>query len=684
MGFFSPWFLGGLLAVGLPVWLHLLKRHKTDPKPFPSLMFFEHREQSSVMHRRLDYLLLFALRMLMLILLALLFAEPFFRVKTAKALGEKIVVVAVDNSASMRASAGASGTRLDQAKSQALSFVGTIPQGQKSQVIALSAQVQALTQQVNDQGELRAAVSAIPQTDGRGSYGELSRFLRTLNESTKTPLEVHFYSDLQKTGMPPGFADLRLDPDTTIQFHAVGGEVPNWAVENVVAPRRVFDPKKVRIQATIAGYNSPVTKKNATLILNGKTLQSKTVDVPANGRAQVEFLGLDASYGFNRCEVRIDSADALASDDRFYFSVERADPKKVLFVDDGRRPLAQTYFRAALEAAADAPFTLEVQRPESAAAANLTNYAVVVLNDLGALPSGFNDSLNRYVTAGGSVFVALGPASAALPRVPVADDAIETTRYADRAGDRFLVVGDIDTGHPALKSVERFDDVKFYQAVHVTPTKSRVLAKLGDQTPLILERQVGEGKVFVFTSTFDNTSNDLPRHAYWVPFVQQTVAYLGGGGPEQPVNVTTGTYVELRTVESQSSAAEVVDPDGRRALTLEEATKARTFPLEREGFYEVKTANGRHSLMAVHTDRRESDFTVIPKETLDLWGATGGAQTSNNGPSAHEGDDLQKPWNLAPYLLIGLVVVALAESVIANRYLRPPAPVDAHLKKEAA
>ncbi len=55
------------------------------------------------MHRRLDYLLLFALRALMLLLLALLFAEPFFHfVKTAKGLGQKITVVAVDNSAVIR------------------------------------------------------------------------------------------------------------------------------------------------------------------------------------------------------------------------------------------------------------------------------------------------------------------------------------------------------------------------------------------------------------------------------------------------------------------------------------------------------------------------------------------------------------------------------------------------------
>ena len=58
MGLFAPWFLAGMVAIGLPVWLHLLKRSKTDPKQFPSLMFFEYRETSSVKHRKLEHLLL--------------------------------------------------------------------------------------------------------------------------------------------------------------------------------------------------------------------------------------------------------------------------------------------------------------------------------------------------------------------------------------------------------------------------------------------------------------------------------------------------------------------------------------------------------------------------------------------------------------------------------------------------
>ena len=321
MGFLNPWFLGGVFAVGLPIWLHLLKRHKTDPTPFPSLMFFEHREQSSVQHRRLDYILLFILRTLMLVLLALLFASPFIRRLTPKGAGKKLVVVAVDRSFSMRTKEGTS-TRLDDAKTEAIDILSKLPPGQPAQVVALAGTLQAMTQQTADPGELRGAVMAIKESDERASFGELARYLRTLSESTKTPLDVHLISDLQKSAMP-AFTDVRLNQDTDITFHQVGKVQPNWAVETVIAPQHIYDPKRARISATVTGFSAPAATRTVTLLMNGKTIQSKSVNVPENGRASVEFTGLDqASYGFNRCEIRIDSADSLPADDHYMFSVE--------------------------------------------------------------------------------------------------------------------------------------------------------------------------------------------------------------------------------------------------------------------------------------------------------------------------------------------------------------------------
>ena len=682
MGFFAPWFLAGIAAVGLPVWLHLLKRSKTDPKLFSSLMFFEYRETSSVKHRKLDYLLLFALRILMLLLLALLFASPFLRRSTAAASGKKLTLVAVDRSFSMRA-----GDRMNQAKQAALSVIAGLKPGDQAQVVALSGTVQTLTQVVGDQAELRAAVTAIQPGDSRASFGELARYVRSLTEAQKMPIEVHLASDGQKSAMPPGFADLRLDAGTGLTFHTIGGAEKNWALESVVAPRRVYDPKRVKMQATVAGFGTPAAKRTVKLLLNGRELQSKEVDVPENGRAQVEFLGLEAPYGFSKAEMRIDAADALAADDHYFFSVERADPRKILFLDDGRKPRAELYFRAAMDASGDGGFVVETMRAEVASGATLTNYALVVLSDLGNVPALLDAALQRYVTGGGSVLVALGPAAAVLPRVPVLDEAIQNSSYASREGERFLTVTDLDTGHPALRSVDRFTGVKFYQAIRVGATKSRVLAKLNDQTPLVLERSIGEGKVLVFASTFDNVSNDLPIHAAWVPFIGQAALYLGGGGAEQPVNLPVDSYVELRNAGATNAgaAAEVLDPEGKRVLSLDEAVKARNFAMDREGFFEIKTASGRRSLVAAHADRRESDLTPMPQETLDLWKGTGSTDApAQAGGAAAGASGTDKPWALWPYILLLLLCVAVVESVVANGYLGTSPHGGEDMKKEAA
>ena len=67
-------------------------------------MFFEKRTQSSIKHRRLRYLLLFAPRALLVVLLVLAFAHPYVRqtVLASKRAGE-VTVLAIDNSLSMRA-----------------------------------------------------------------------------------------------------------------------------------------------------------------------------------------------------------------------------------------------------------------------------------------------------------------------------------------------------------------------------------------------------------------------------------------------------------------------------------------------------------------------------------------------------------------------------------------------------
>jgi hypothetical protein len=663
VGFLAPWFLAGAVAVGLPFYIHLLRQYRSTPHPFSSLMFFERRTQSSIKHRRLRYLLLLSLRVALLLLIALAFANPFIDRSGGAAGGRKMLVIAVDNSFSMRYD-----DRLARAKQAAMNAVSELRQGERGQVLAVGSRVHFLTQPVEEADRLKAAIQGIQPSDEQSSYGELARALRTIEQTSRIPLEVHFASDMQKSSMPPAFADLRLGSDTNLVFHSVAdAQDPNWMVESVTAPAKIYDPKKVRVQAVVAGSNTPATKRAVSLALDGKVLESKSVDVPANGRVSVEFLSLDSPHGFHKGEIRIEPGDSLHEDDRFDFAIERTDPHPVLFLHPAGQDRDELYYRSALESVSEAGFNFEPLAVEQAGNQSLSKYAFIVLSDVGSMPPGLENSLRAYVASGGSLLIALGPLSAALTRVPVSNEAIQGSSYASLSGSRFETVATADAEHPALRRANKLDGVKFYQVIKVDPGQSHVIARLTNQSPLLLEKQVGEGRVIVFTSTFDNIGNDLPLHASFVPFVEETARYLGGQ-QDRSTNVAVDSYIELRSAKERGAAIDVTEPDGTHPLSLKDATTTQTFQVTREGFYEIHRANGRQEMVAVHADRRESDLTPIPQETLVLWKNTGlGPDTpSADGSSA---DNQPRPWSLWRYALLLVLITAIIESVFASRYL---------------
>jgi hypothetical protein len=603
------------------------------------------------------------LRVALLLLIALAFANPFVSRQGGAAGGRKMLVIAVDNSFSMRYD-----DHLTRAKQQAMNAVSELHPGERGQVLAVGSRVHFLTQPVEGADELKSAIQAIRPSDEQSSYGEFARALRTISQSSRIPLEVHFATDIQKSSLPPAFADLRLGTDTNLIFHSVADpKEPNWMVESVTAPAKIDDPKKVRVQAVIAGVNTPAAKRTVSLVLDGKVLESKPVDVPANGRGSVEFLSLDSPHGFHKGEIRIEPNDTLREDDRFDFAIERTDPHPVLFLHPAGQDRDELYYRSALESVSEAGFTLEPLAVEQAANQSLSKYAFVVLSDVGSMPAGLENSLRTYVAGGGSLLIALGTHSAALTRVPVSNEAIQGSSYASLSGSRFETVAAADAEHPALRRANKLDGVKFYQVIRVDPGTSRVVARLTNQTPLLIEKQVGEGRVFVFTSTFDNISNDLPLHASFVPFVEETARYLGGQ-QDLSTNVAAGSYIELRSAKDRGAAIDVTEPDGTHPLSLKDATTTQTFQVTREGFYEIHRANGRQEFVAVHADRHESDLTPIPQETLDLWRNTG---RSPDTPSADgtAAQNQSRPWSLWRYALLLVLITAIIESVFASRYL---------------
>ena len=122
------------------------------------------------------------------------------------------MLVVVDDSFSMRA-----GTRLEDAKRAGAGGAAiSDASSDRAQVLALGAQVHLLTQPTQDHALAREAVESIAAGRlARRASATLATVVRSIADSEHVPVELHLFSDLQKSGMPPSFAEMAL-PGTSL------------------------------------------------------------------------------------------------------------------------------------------------------------------------------------------------------------------------------------------------------------------------------------------------------------------------------------------------------------------------------------------------------------------------------------------------------------------------------------
>src|SRR5579871_645468 len=260
-----------------------------------------------------------------------------------------------------------------------------------------------------------------------------------------------------------------------------------------------------------------------------------------------------------------------------------------------------------------------------------------------------------------------GTSAGARSQIPLFGAHIVATRDYSRVPDRVMGVGSGDASYPAVAKAGGWPGVKFFYALAVEPGDARVIVRLGDQTPLLLEKRIGEGRVLLFTSGLDNLTNDFPLHPAFVPFIEQTARYLAGSERQGGAR-TVDAFLELRNSREQAQGVEVTDPEGKRPLTLGEAASAQSFQLTEAGYYQLRLANGRQNEVGVNPDPKESNLDVIPEDVLALWQGKG-AQSGDTQTAADPTAPPKSRQTIWWYVMLLVFASAVAESVLASRYL---------------
>ena len=92
------------------------------------------------------------------------------------------------------------------------------------------------------------------------------------------------------------------------------------------------------------------------------------------------------------------------------------------------------------------------------------------------------------VSRGGAALITLGPNTERDGRIPLSSDRASQVRETQGAGF-------VDSQHAALAGAGRFENVQFSGTARWAPkANARVIAKLADASPLLVEQPMGEGR----------------------------------------------------------------------------------------------------------------------------------------------------------------------------------------------
>ena len=679
MSFLTPLLLVALAGLAIPVLLHLIQKERKNVVQFPSLMFLRQIPYQSVQRRRIRHWLLLMMRLAALALIVFAFARPFLKRQdfgAAAASGAREVVVMLDRSYSM-----GYGDRWDRAIGAARDAVNGLAGSDRGSLVLFAAGAEVALRSTGDKDRLLAALAGLESGAGATRYGPALKLAGSiLGESGLPRREAILISDFQRSGWQ-GAEGVRLPDGAVLTPVPIGeAESANLAVTPVALQRSLFEgQERVTITAGVLNRASrPATNVGVALELGGRAIQTRQVNVDADGSASVTFEPVTVTERNMKTTVRL-APDALARDNTFHFVLTPEDPIRVII---GERPGASRdtslYLSRAL-AVGDSPrFQATTAQADAISTDDLTGASVVLLNDAPVAQS-TADRLQRFVERGGGLFVVLGERgnwpqpSAVMPAAVMAP--------VDRSSGSAARLGALEYGHPVFEIFRAprtgdFSSARFYGYRRVTPDPgAQILARFDDGGAALVERKVGAGRVMLWTSTLDLSWNDLAVKPVYLPFVHRIVRHLGGYREPEPWR-TVGEVVETLSAGGGAAPAAadisrvVITPAGQRVTLDEEGPDV--LELLEQGFYEVRAtqqdAAATQVVLASNVDLKESDLTGMdPEEVMAAaMGRAGGAAAAEAAvvPTDQAQEAAQRVWW---YLLFAGLLLLVVETIVANR-----------------
>jgi hypothetical protein len=628
MVFLNPSILLGLIAASIPILIHILNFRKLQKVEFSTLSFLKELQKSKIKKIKIKQWLLLLLRTLIIIFIVLAFARPTLEnvslgASTTTAKSSSVFIL--DNSFSM-SYFGDEGSNFNRSKKIAKDIISKMEEGDNFIILPSINTVQTTTSKetaIEYINELE-----IDQVTELTSL-KLIKAISELRKSQNINKEIFLFSDFQSsTFMDESENDsIKLNIFDNIKlysFNVSSSNSSNYSVSNLILENSIIERDKPLIfSASVKNFSDDaINNITASLFINNKRVGQQSINLNGRDGKIIKFETSISTGGLIEVRVELEQ-DNIIHDNISHLSFIVPEQIEILLLYDNIEDIK--FVESALSSITE---QIKITRNsiKESSYSKLSNFDLIFY-----VSSYTNESLDirNYLNQGGNLFF-IPPSSISeneliklnkLIGLPNVNRIIKTNVNEQN----YLEFGEIDFEHPifltlfennAKKKIESaniFQFIKFEE-----PNSINSIIRLIDKSIFLGEYNVSKGKVLYLNTSAVLSWGNFPIKGIFAPLISRIVFYLSSNN-EKMTTYITGESIPINAGELTYPLIDVDLPEGEDKLNLQNNTdnwlKYNFTGIP--GNYKFYNNNQLLFSSSVNTDPRESDLTLIEKDSLE-------------------------------------------------------------------
>lgn len=659
MNFLNPSILFGLLAVSIPILIHLLNLRKIKKVEFSTLMFLKEIQKSKMRRIKLKQLLLLLLRILAIIFLVLSFAKPVYEGYAGNNENRAgyTTLIFLDDSFSMTARDN-KGLYMRQASDAVTKILES--HSESDNIYLIPASVTGLMdykvlfdsfKELNDSLErLKISYKPVSMSEIIGNSEKI------LNASKNPNKEIFIISDFQQSNFD-SFGKVsednknRIDNSVNTYLIKIGSrEVNNLSLDSFIVSSKIIEKDKdVKVKIFLKNHSKyNVYNKTVNLFIDNELKGEKVMDVNSFDKKEIEFsFRVDHTGNVNGAIELVQTEfqdDEITLDNKYYFSLYIPESFNIGLIGDSPKDLS--FISLALQTASNIlsdslkrKSGLFNVKTETGINENIFSYGAVFISNKKSFSDSEAEILKNYVSGGGGVFIFPGNSIDIDNYNRTVLNKLNSVRIenlnSDRDGNQNLKFDKVDFENPLLAEIfsnnklsstsENFNigtpGINSYFRLLPNENVSRIIT-LSNNNPYLIESKFSKGKVIISSVSATDDMSDLPFKSIFVPLIIRSIYFLSNDFNYQKEYITgRSNIVSVRGIKSVS---EFVLPDKSVMKTGLELMMPKENYLflpysevtSKTGIYILKDSTGAEFDFALNKDPAESNMLISTNEEI--------------------------------------------------------------------